>query len=402
MSFRRVIILFILLEAIVFLWYFFAKQNQHSINTLASLPSEKIYVAVEEDENIAVINLQNNVVKYISLDEAEGSSIISFMPHNVQVSPDGKSVWVTANVSSVKPNNKSEGFLSVPKAYAHEDESNTNMNSNEKNSKSVSMQDIEDEVVVINPMTDNIVKRIPIGKDLHLAHVIVTPGERFAYVTSQSKDLIVKINMTTFKVEKQISLKKGSSPHGIRVSPDGENAYVALMGENGVADISTSTDNVTYLSFKGKAVQTGITPDGKFALATVFDSKQLAVYDVVSKSMSFIDLPSESRGPLQVYPMPDSRYVYVADQGYYFGQPQGNLVYKIDLYQKKVISQIKAGTAPHGVVVAKDGRNVYVTNLVSGDVSVIDTSSNKEVRKINVGRSPNGISIWSKDLGGTP
>ena len=57
--------------------------------------------------------------------------------------------------------------------------------------------------------------------------------------------------------------------------------------------------------------------------------KSLAVYDIASQKLSYVDLPKEAKGPVQIYPSPDSKYVYVADQGYYFNQPKSDLVYKI-------------------------------------------------------------------------
>jgi len=103
-----------------------------------------------------------------------------------------------------------------------------------------------------------------------------------------------------------------------------------------------------------------------------------------------------------MYTTPDSQFVYLADQGYYLDQPEGNSVYKIDIAQKKVVKQIKVGRAPHGVVISREGRFVYVTNILGDDVSVIDTRTDKEIYKIRVGKEPNGISIWNKNSGGTP
>jgi len=123
------------------------------------------------------------------------------------------------------------------------------------------------------------------------------------------------------------------------------------------------------------------------------------VYDIASAKLSYVDLPKEAKGPVQIYPTPDSRFVFVADQGYYFDQPTGNLVYKIDLQEMKVTQTVLAGSAPHGVIVSKDGKFVYVTNLLSDDVSVIDTVLGKETVKIKVGKMPNGISLWYREGG---
>ena len=70
------------------------------------------------------------------------------------------------------------------------------------------------------------------------------------------------------------------------------------------------------------------------------------------------------------------------------------MVYKIDLGEMKVVQTIKGGTAPHGVAVSEDGKFVYVTNLLSDDLSVIDADAGKEVAKIKVGKMPNGVSLF--------
>src|SRR3990167_10100227 len=166
-----------------------------------------------------------------------------------------------------------------------------------------------------------------------------------------------------------------------------------LKGKSiGVLDIQKMT--LSYVPLRGAAVQTGVTPDWKYALASVYDAKSLAVYDVASSKLNYIDLPKEAKGPVQLYPTPDSRFVYVADQGFYFDQPISDTVYKIDLKEMKVVRAIKGGSAPHGVIVSRDGKFVYVTNLLSDDVSVIDTILGKEVTKIKIGKMPNGISLW--------
>ena len=71
-------------------------------------------------------------------------------------------------------------------------------------------------------------------------------------------------------------------------------------------------------------------------------------------------------------------------------------------FKKLMKKEIKAGNAPHGVVVSPDGKFVYVTNLLSGDLSIIDTSTDMEIAKIPLGKEPNGVSLWPRTIGGTP
>jgi YVTN family beta-propeller protein len=46
--------------------------------------------------------------------------------------------------------------------------------------------------------------------------------------------------------------------------------------------------------------------------------------------------------------------------------------------------------------VSHDGKKVYVTNLLSDTISVIDTTTDTITNTIAVGEKTNGISIWKK------
>lgn len=372
------IIALVVISGIGALVYYGNQKNEK----VASGISEKIYVAIEGTGEISVIDTKTNqVLKRINLSEDKNAMAISYMPHNIQVAPDNKSVWVSANAMDEE---MKTSFRIIPIAYAdtkHGNELPDTMGNN-------------DELIVIDPFSDTIVKRIEIGQDLHLSHVSLSPDSSYAIVASQEKGILYKINATTFEIEKETTTKKGAEPHGLRISPDGKTAYVAMIGGKSMGILDIKSFILKELPLKGAAVQTGVTPDGKYAMASIYDAKSLAVYDIASSKLSYVDLPKEAKGPVQLYPTPDSRYVYVADQGYYFDQPTGDTVYKIDLKEMKIAETIRGGSAPHGVIVSKDGKFVYVTNLLSQDVSVIDAVLGKEVAKINVGKMPNGISLW--------
>ena len=342
---------------------------------------DKIYVAVEEAGEIAVVSAKDrNVIKRIDLSAEIGGIKIGFMPHNVQVAPDNKTVWVTANAMDM--NKDKVSFFRIQKVSAdegHDEEGGMKVN---------------DEIIVIDPLMDKIIKRIEMGTDLHLSHISLTPNSNYAIAASQTKGVIYKINAKTYEVEKEINTEKGGEPHGLRISPDGKTAYIAMLKGKSIGILDVEKMKLSYIPLKGAAVQTGVTADGKYALASVYDTKSLAVYDIASKKVSYVDLPKEAKGPVQLYPTPDSKFVYVADQGYYFDQPASDLVYKIDLQEMKVTETIKGGNAPHGVAVSKDGKFAYVTNLLSDDLSVIDTAQEKEIAKIKVGKMPNGVSLF--------
>jgi YVTN family beta-propeller protein len=339
---------------------------------------EKIYVAVEGNGEIAVIDAsENKVIRKIDISTGEKGKTLVYAPHNVQVSPDGKTVWATVNYKSASHDHSTH---IIPQAMAHE-----------------SMDSTSDHVVIIDAESDRIVGRIPIGEDVHLAHIIVTPDNHFAYVTAQNENAIYKLDVIKNIILNKISLPLGSEPHGLRNSPDGRTIYVALMAGNAVGVIDVVTDSYSLIPITGTAVQTGVTPDGKYAFASVFDQKSVALINTESQELLYIPLNRNAKGPVQLFATPDSRYIYVADQGYYFDQPVSQYVYKIDIAKRAVVKEISTGKGPHGIVISQNGKYTYVTNLLSNDISVIDTTTDKEIKRIPVGKEPNGISYWSHD-----
>lgn len=340
--------------------------------------NEKVYVALEAEGRVAVIDsISRKVIRSIDLSEVQNKQFVKYTAHNIQVSPDGKKVVVTANVDR-------------------------GMNKKSTNKEEDVSDGLLDKIFVIDPLSDTVIGSVSIDIDSHLAHVVLDSGGDMAYVTLQEKGKLYAVDLTLNKIVSIVDLGKGSEPHGLRILPDDSKVFIALMGKKAIASLEIKTGEVKYFPLSGAAVQTAVTPDGQYAFATVYNTKQIAWIHLQTNEQGYIDLPGEANGPVQLYATPDSRYLYVADQGYYFGQSTGNTVYRISISQKTVDQSVIAGSAPHGVVVDKTGAFVYVTNLLSEDVSIIDTATNKEVARIPVGEMPNGISVWNGALGGTP
>ena len=243
---------------------------------------------------------------------------------------------------------------------------------------------------------------MPIEIDSHLAHVVVNAEGTLAYIASQEKSKIYIIDLTNQKIMRTISLNEGSAPHGLRLSTDGTKLYIALIGGKAIAEVNLQDVSIKKYPLSGSVIQTAVTPDGNYIFGSVYETKKVAWINTKTDEQGYINLPEDAKGSVQLYVTPDSKYLYAVNQGYYFEQPTGNTVYRIDINQRKVDQIILAGDAPHGVVVDKAGKFVYVTNLLSKDISIIATATNKEIARLKVGEMPNGISIWNKETGGTP
>ena len=310
----------------------------------------KVYVANEEGGSVSVIDLQDSL-KNTSIDISDSGKMM--MAHNVQVAPNGKTVWVTA----------------VP------------MDSNDIN-----------QLVVIDVNTGTIKNRVQLGKDLHVAHVVLDNDSKYAFVTAKDPSQVIQVDANTYDVVKKFDLGIGHSPHGLRYA-DGK-LYVANMDAKNMSVINIADGKITDIPLGGVAVQTAITQDGKFVFASLYDTKEVIRYELQSSEIKRIALPAGAQGPIQLYATPDSKLLYVADQGELMERPVSNKVFAIDIANAKVINTIQVGNKAHGVVVSKDGTTVYVTNSIDNTVSVIDVATQKVTATIPVGKGPNGISYW--------
>jgi YVTN family beta-propeller protein len=360
--------------------------------TSVPISGEKLYVAVEGVGELAIFDtVSHTSLAHIPLQllSNTGRKDEFAAPHNVQVAPNGKTIWVTVNAPHAENQHSTAQQEPTPNHAEHHE-------------KIEQYQELIDAILVINPDTYDVIHHIGIASKAHLAHIVVNNDGTMAYATAQNESVLYKIDANNYTVTGKISFPKGSEPHGLRLSPDNNFAYVALSAGKALAIVNLQTDEVEVISLPGVAVQTAVTADGKLVLISLYDTKKIAVYDVFDKTLRMMDLPVTAKGPVQLYSTPDNRFVYVADQGHYFAQPDGNKIYKFNLQQFKLVNSIKVGEAPHGIVIDKNGKFAYVTNLSSEDVSVLDLYQDKEISRIPVGHEPNGISLWNKQSGGTP
>lgn len=325
---------------------------------LAFADPGKVYVADEEANSVSVIDAAS-FKKIRSIPVGQG-------PHNVQVAPDGKLLWLTSNgepgMAVGKPAQQAmpeSGHGAMAGAGA---------------------------VWAIDTVTDLVVAKVPVGR--HPAHVVVTPDGRQAYVTNGGDNTVSVVDLSAQLVIETIAV--GASPHGLRLSPDGKQAWVANLkgGTLSVIDTQTRKQIARVAVGKGPA-QVAFTPDGRLAFVSLSGEKQVAVIDPAKRRV--IRKVSVGAVPIQLYATPDSRLLLVANQG--TRDKPGSTVSMIDLETFKVVATVETGAGAHGVVVDREGRHAFITNTYANTVSVLDVGERKVVATVPVGGAPNGVSV---------
>ena len=112
---------------------------------------------------------------------------------------------------------------------------------------------------------------------------------------------------------------------------------------------------------------------------------QIAIFDIAAgKVTKTIAIPDRPNGLVLA---PDGRMLYVTAAA-----PKGR-VHIIDLQVGKVVSTLPAGHTPCAPVVSPDGKSLYVCNRFNNNVQAYDLTSNNAVAEIPVAREPVAAAI---------
>ena len=324
--------------------------------------TSKVYAADEGANTVSVIDAAS-FKKAASIPVGQG-------PHNVQVSPDGRWLWVT--------NNGEPGPLAeaMPAGPMPKSEHGAMAGAGVKAGA----------VWVIDTATDAVVAKVPVGK--HPAHVVVAGDGRTAYVTNGGDNTVSVVDTAARSVLGVIPVV--ASPHGLRISPDGKQVWVADLKGGTVSVIDTeSRKRVAQIAAGKGPAQVGFTPDGRYAFVSLSEENRVAVIDAVSRKV--LRKIAVGTVPIQLYATPDSKLLLVANQG--TPKKPGTTVSVIDIASMKVAATITTGSGAHGVVIDRDGTRAFVTNTYANTVSVIDIAERKVIATVPVGKGPNGISL---------
>lgn len=241
------------------------------------------------------------------------------------------------------------------------------------------------------------------------------PARKKYYVVNQGCRVVTVIDAATHLPMRYIDVadasEQNTSPHMIRLSPDGAHWYVCAIGGSYIRRYRTSDDALDGKIFIGNASWNTIafTPDSKYLFAVDWApgvGGKVKKCDLVQ--MTVVDSATLADAPHASAVSPDGKYVYIGASG-------GNYLYKIhvDSLSKPAsygfIDFDGMGPAPssnynpHEVVFSADSTRYYVScagNNNTGDLSVkvFDAATDNLVTSVSLpsGAYEMGISETKK------
>jgi PQQ-dependent catabolism-associated beta-propeller protein len=242
---------------------------------------------------------------------------------------------------------------------------------------------------VIDIATRTSVRKIDLGEDPEIFDL--SPDGKTLYVSNEEDGLINIVEVASGKRLKSVTV--GKEPEGVKVSPDGKLVYATSEVASMVHVIDTATAKVV------KNIKVGKRPR-RFALTP--DGTQLWVTNELGASATVINTADHTVLGTVVFTVKGARAsditpvgIVMADDGkrVYVGLGRANHVAYVDVATRKVTNLVLAGKRAWGLALNKAQDRLLVANGLSDDMTIIDVPAAKALKTVPVGRVPHSIVV---------
>jgi len=245
-------------------------------------------------------------------------------------------------------------------------------------------------LAIIDPETMRVVGRVPTGEGPH--EVATSPDGRTAYVANyggqQPGHTLSVIDLAARKEVKRVDLGPFLRPHGI--AERGGKIYFTSELARVVARYDPAADKVDLVVGTGQ----GIT----HMLALHPTRPVVYTTNILSNTATVIELEKRQDVPgppphvshVQVGPQPEGIDVTPDGRELWVGHNQDGGISIIDTETLRVKETIKAGGMPIRIKFTPGGRYALVSSPTTGELTVFEAATRKEVKRLLVGSPAQG------------
>jgi YVTN family beta-propeller protein len=291
------------------------------------------------------------------------------------------------------------------------------------------LNSLDANISVVDPVSWTETKRIPTGKEPH--HLYLTPDEKSLIVANALGDSLLFLDPKTAEVQRtvrgildpyqlqfspdmkwfitaanrlnhvdiyhwdgaELTLAKriatGKTPSHIWINAKSTMVYSTMQDSDELIAIDLQTQTLKWRNKTG-AMPADVfgTPDDKFLLIGLTGAEGVEVYDVTGPAPRLVKTIPTGKGAHSFRSAGDKRHVFVSNR-------VANTISKIDYQTMTVVDSFVAPNGPDDMDLSADGKFIYVVSRWVKKLTVIDTTTRKVVRQVNVGKSPHGV--WTLD-----
>ena len=245
-------------------------------------------------------------------------------------------------------------------------------------------------LAIVDPASGKVLGRVPTGDGPH--ELVTSSDGKLAFTSNYGTGpapghTISMIDLASQKELRRIDVAPLSRPHGLAFG--GGKLYFTAEGSKKIARYDPATDKIDWEFETGQTTTHMVLPTKD--LRTIFTS------NIGSDSVSAIEqrpdgqwvqtIIAVGKGPEGIDLSPDGRSVWSAHS-------RDGGVSVIDVATKKVVQTINAGTKrSNRIKLTPDGKFALISDLEAGDLVVLDAVARKEIKRLPLGKQPEGILI---------
>ena len=242
-------------------------------------------------------------------------------------------------------------------------------------------------VTFIDTATNAIKHVTYVGRSPHEA--FFTPDGNEVWVTVRGEDYVAVLDGHSFEEKARIKVPAG--PGMTIFSPDGQYGYVCSSFNPETVVIATAEHKIVGHVTQASPFCPDIaaTPDGKQVWFTLKDTGKTQIFNA---RPPFDVLKVIDTGPItnhvNIVRNAKGQFAYVT-----IGGLNEVKVFKTDSFEQMAV--IPTGPLPHGIWPSGDGTRVYVGLENADTAAAIDTLQNKVIATIPIGQAPQGVAYIS-------
>ena len=243
-------------------------------------------------------------------------------------------------------------------------------------------------LAIVDPVSGTVLGRVPVGQGPH--ELVVSTDGKIAFASNYGSGpapgrTISMIDVAAMKELRRIDVSPLSRPHGLAFA-NGK-LYFTAEADRMIARYDPAADKIDWQFETGQATTHMVLP--------AKDARTIFTSNIGGDSVSAIQQDAGGawtqtvipvgKGPEGIDLSPDGREVWSAHS-------RDGGVSIIDVASKKVLQTINIGTKrSNRIKLTPDAKFALVSDLEAGELVVLDAPSRKEVRRIALGRMPEGI-----------
>ena len=241
---------------------------------------------------------------------------------------------------------------------------------------------------VINPESGAVLATVPTGEGPH--ELVASADGKIAFASNYGTGpapghTISMIDIAAGKELRRIDVAPLSRPHGLAVA-NGK-LYFTAEADKKIARYDPAADKIDWQFETGQNTTHMVLPTR--------DARTIFTSNIASDSVSIITEGAGGTWTQTVVPVgkgPEGLDLSPNGRELWSAHSRDGGVSVIDVASKKVVHTIPAGTKrSNRIKLTPDGKFALVSDLEAGDLVVLDAVAHKELKRVPLGKMPEGI-----------